>query len=605
MRRTLYGLIVLILFSFCLTRSFMPASAAPQLQLTPDLPSGQYVGTPVTWSVATDETDPVDFALIVTPPGAPPRIVYDFTTRRTFGWTALADGLWHVRVMMRNLRTGELTSASVDYEIMPRAVAAPVVTPADNALIALYSAPSCAIGKQMRLLFRPVAGGAETIIPPRACALDQSMNFYVAGILPQTPYIVVHQILDANGNYLSSGPPRYFTSGAVSLPLPDSVVLHPPDAATSLAEDILLHSPAASVPEFPGIVPFATDLYGRPIWYYEKPAPFSMTLFQITPEVTLFASRGGNDNARAIYWMEIDVAGNIVRETNVHSLNMKLAALGYPPMSGFHHDSRRLPNGYTAILGISERLLYDVQGTGWVDILGDYVLVLDEQMNLVWVWDSFDHLDVERRAVLDEKCLRTDDWCVPLYLADEANDWLHTNTVAYSPADHNLILSLRNQDWVVKIDYQDGLGSGDVIWRLGNEGDFTLLGGGDDPWPWFSHAHDTVLLPDGVMLLYDNGNTRCELDGLCYSRGQAYQLDEANLTATLFVNVDLGEYAKGFGSAQRLHNGDYAFLSGTLVQHPAHAVATERSVDGQETFAIWVQTPLYRTFRLPSFYPNP
>ncbi len=61
-------------------------------------------------------------------------------------------------------------------------------------------------------------------------------------------------------------------------------------------------------------------------------------------------------------------------------------------------------------------------------------------------------------------------------LAPRANDWMHTNSVAYSPADGNVLLSVRNQDWILKIDYRDGTGTGAIVWRLGKEGDFSLAG---------------------------------------------------------------------------------------------------------------------------------
>ena len=50
-------------------------------------------------------------------------------------------------------------------------------------------------------------------------------------------------------------------------------------------------------------------------------------------------------------------------------------------------------------------------------------------------------------------------------------------------ADGNLLYSARHQDWLIKIDYANGAGSGRVIWRLGKDGDFTMRS--DDPSPWF------------------------------------------------------------------------------------------------------------------------
>ena len=50
---------------------------------------------------------------------------------------------------------------------------------------------------------------------------------------------------------------------------------------------------------------------------------------------------------------------------------------------------------------------------------------------------------------------------------------------------------LRNQDWVVKINYDSGEGNGDVLWRLGSGGDFKLVS--PTPTLWFSHQHDPAL----------------------------------------------------------------------------------------------------------------
>ena len=51
-----------------------------------------------------------------------------------------------------------------------------------------------------------------------------------------------------------------------------------------------------------------------------------------------------------------------------------------------------------------------------------------------------------------------------------AVDWLEENAVSWSAADGNLLISLGNQDWVIKIDYGRGRGDGHVIWRLGQGG---------------------------------------------------------------------------------------------------------------------------------------
>ena len=83
-------------------------------------------------------------------------------------------------------------------------------------------------------------------------------------------------------------------------------------------------------------------------------------------------------------------------------------------------------------------------------------------------------------------------------MASSAHDWLHGNALELA-GDGNLLYSTRHQDWIVKIDFRGGQGAGDVIWRLGKDGDFQI--NSSDPSPWFSHQHGPRLSPvDGTML---------------------------------------------------------------------------------------------------------
>ena len=94
---------------------------------------------------------------------------------------------------------------------------------------------------------------------------------------------------------------------------------------------------------------------------------------------------------------------------------------------------------------------------------------LDTSLKPVWFWAELDHLDVSRAPV-------------------GYPDWTHSNAVVYVPGDGNLLVSSRHQSWIMKIDYNDGAGSGNVIWRLGYQGDFTLMNG-TEPQDWFYGQH--------------------------------------------------------------------------------------------------------------------
>src|SRR5262249_24724336 len=158
----------------------------------------------------------------------------------------------------------------------------------------------------------------------------------------------------------------------------------------------------------------------------------------------------------------------------------------------------------------------------------------------------------------------------------------------------NLVLSLRHQDWVIKIDYANGTGDGHIIWRLGNGGDFTV--NSTDPNPWFSHQHDAHFVDDKTMVIFDNGNTRRASDPTADSRGQVWKSDEQTMTAPLVRNVDLGSYSGALGTAQRLSNGDYSFTLGENGPEPPtpSAQTIEVRPDGSIAYILQANQPEYR-----------
>ena len=154
------------------------------------------------------------------------------------------------------------------------------------------------------------------------------------------------------------------------------------------------------------------------------------------------------------------------------------------------------------------------------------------------------------------------------------NDWLHANSISWSPEDGDLLVSLRAQDWVIKIDYSNGTGDGHIVWTLGQGGDFTI--NSSDPSPWFSHQHDVRYINDTTLVLFDDGNTRRLTNPNADSRGQELVLNETTMQATLVVNADLGNYSAALGSAQMLPNGDLAFTSGFQGVAPATSGSQSR-----------------------------
>jgi hypothetical protein len=211
-------------------------------------------------------------------------------------------------------------------------------------------------------------------------------------------------------------------------------------------------------------------------------------------------------------------------------------------------------------------------------------------------------MDVTRKATLNETCVSGQGGCPNVIVkAPVANDWLHSNSVAYTP-DGNLILSVRHQDWVVKINYSNGTGDGRILWRLGKDGDFTIQS--SDPYPWFSHQHDAEYDNPGqpsMMSLYDNSNVRKTLFPAANSRGQVFSINEAQRTAVPVLNADLGVYAFALGSAERLCNGNFFFNSG-IIANTNTARSSEVLPNGTINYTLDTPNAAYRTFRMVSLF---
>jgi len=226
----------------------------------------------------------------------------------------------------------------------------------------------------------------------------------------------------------------------------------------------------------------------------------------------------------------------------------------------------------------------------------------------VWAWDAFDHLDPHRRAILGETCTYpATPACSNFYQAAKANDWLHGNALQLTP-DGNILYSARHQDWIVKIDYRDGAGTGAILWRMGSGGDFQIHS--SDAWPWFSHQHDPNFLADNqTLLVFDNGNTRIMANPTENSRAQVFQVDEANRTVTPVVNTDLGVNSAALGTAERLPDGTYHFNAG-FYPDPAAPMTRitnlyELSASGGIDATTRVYAQEYRNFRMTDLYTPP
>lgn len=353
-----------------------------------------------------------------------------------------------------------------------------------------------------------------------------------------------------------------------------------------------------------------TDLDGNLIWYYDfdRPtygAPFPIRELPNGNMLINLSAPGPGGLGSAGTLREIDLAGNIIREITSDEVNTRLADAGFSlHIDAIHHEVIPLPNGHLMLLVNSHRTFTDLIGLpGDTVLTGDALVDLDASLNPVWVWDSFDHMDVNRR---------------PMGLG---GDWTHGNAVTYSPDDGNLLVSFRHQHWVIKVDYQNGTGSGDILWRLGYQGDFTISSG--LPEDWFYAQHFPIFVSPnstGVFTLsmFDNGFGRVFGDGrfcspasggdVCYSRAPIFQIDETNKVAqVVWPNVLFGAYSIAVGSVAVFENGNVEADLGIMGSSPQSATVVEM-VEGATPQMVWRMDITgqwaYRAYRIPSLYPG-
>lgn len=413
-----------------------------------------------------------------------------------------------------------------------------------------------------------------------------TVTFVVAGMRANTTYHMRARVDLGGGNMLLDSDHTFTTGPLPAVSFPSVTVTPAGGLAPGSGVDLL-----SSVGTDVGAVVLDTD--GSVIWYYYDPNlpagddPFPIRQLSNGDYLINFF-----DNRVR----EVDLEGHTVREVRLDQLNAALTATGYSLQAqGIHHDVLRLSNGHWILLLNEVRDFQDLPGyPGTTSVVGDDLVDLDANNQPVWVWRAFDHLDVNRH---------------PLFFPD----WTHSNTLVYTP-DGNLLLSMRHQNWILKIDYSNGTGSGDVLWRLGQGGDFTLSS--NDPAQWFYAQHFPVLLHTSGsqfrLALYDNGDARpdgsgqsCDLTGSCYSRGVIMSVDESSRTAAVSWQYAPGWYSYWGGSIGVLSNGIVELDSTTVNGGNSRVIEVTPGANPQ---VIWQMDTsnanFYRAYRVPSLYPG-
>ncbi|MGI4762823.1 MAG: aryl-sulfate sulfotransferase [Janthinobacterium lividum] len=340
----------------------------------------------------------------------------------------------------------------------------------------------------------------------------------ILGLYPDYANSVSVQLVDPSGRVLAD---TALTIQTQALPpdMPASLVTTAPTGGALGGDFTLVSNFSATDPQMPLIV----DNYGDIRWLLDYRG--LAELGQLSYDCGISRLRNGNycfaDKTTSLIF-EVDAYGTIINRWNM---------AGYT----FHHELYEKPDG---------NFLVTVNKTGSTHPDGsatdeDYVIEVDRHANhVVQTWDLKQSLNENRHA------LETD----PV-------DWLHANAVLYDPSDNTILVSGRYQG-VVKLTYDNHvkwLLAPHRGWGPNHQGqdlnqltlapldaagqaitDTAVINGSanhpDFEWNWYQHS--IQLLPNGDLLLFDNGTNRNFIRNAPahYSRAVVYRLDPAART---------------------------------------------------------------------------
>jgi len=320
--------------------------------------------------------------------------------------------------------------------------------------------------------------------------------------------------------------------------------------------------------------PFMIDAFGKIRWildYSNHPV-----LSELYYDVGIERLQNGNfyfgeSRTDAIY--EIDLCGEIINSWDVAPY-------------GFHHHLQEKPNG-NFLLTTSSNNSVHLNGNATEK---DQIIEIDRQGGgIVNVWDLRESLN-ENRTVWGAN------------VGSSLIDWAHGNAVVFDESDNTIIVSCQRQG-LIKLDNENN-----VVWILAphfawgenrrgeNLSDYLLapldaasspisdtdiLNGytnhADFEWNWYQHAPE--LMPNGNIILFDNGNWRNYTDTEKYSRAVEYNINTNQKTVRQIWQYGKERGIETFSSL--VSDVDYLPHSNNILFSPGSRVENANGLGGK------------------------
>ena len=413
------------------------------------------------------------------------------------------------------------------------------------------------------------------------------------GFHPETPYTVTVTATDADGGVVTVDGGTLTTD-----PLPPgfpTVVVHTVDSArVAPGFTLALLRPNLNDAGASGDYLVALDNQARVAWYYEPTdALLLITAFQDGTLVGVASDPESDGGPIHRFDWEGDKLESWVPAG--------IKNYGIPcQVSGFHHEAHETPSG--TIVALSKEPLSGVQlPTDYNDpalrtgtIGADVIFEFDPNTP-----DCAVKADIDVAQLLDTSRIGYDSLENSHF--DGELDWGHGNAIWVDPHDGGFIVSLRNQDAIVKV--QDG----ELDWILGAPANWvspwkekllTAVG----PLVWNYHQHSPQMHPTdpGRMLVMDNGGPRIfPFDGnplpgteTWYSRIVEFQIDDTARTVAQTWELDKlggeGFFSTFVGDADYLVESDHVLACFGYLERVGKLSTFERGYGGRSVRIVEV-----------------
>jgi hypothetical protein len=314
---------------------------------------------------------------------------------------------------------------------------------------------------------------------------------------------------------------------------------------------LIAYDPARSQPGYTLFSPmygdgtvYLVDMHGKVVHQWRLPYRPGLHGHLLSNGHLLYGGKVMEDLERFEAWPR--VKGGAVLEVDWHG--RVLWEVRHPD---HHHDARKLQNGNVALVcsrPLPTELIGRIEGgLPGTELAGtmyaDAIVEMTTQGQVVWEWRSWEHLEPATH---------------PITLQDRRAEWTHANSVAET-ADGHLVVSFRNISTVVMIERT----TGKIIWRLGS--------------PPLAQQHDPRPLPNGNLLIFDNGTHRRDHPAP-FSR--VIEVDpRTSAIVWEYTDPSLFDFFSPYiSSAQRLANGN------TLICEGCHGRIFEVTPEGE---VVW------------------